>query len=452
VEKIVRIVGGGLAGAEAACQLARRGVGVDLYEMRPHKATEAHATGDLGELVCSNSLRSSLITAPAGVLKEEMRRLDSLVIRVAEDNRVPAGSALAVDRESFARGLTQAVEALPHVRIVRREVSEIPPGIVILATGPLTSAALSQHLGTLLGSEHLYFYDAISPIVTAQSVDMTVAFRASRYGKGDDDYLNLPLTREEYHRFVNALLAAERVPTHSFERFVPFEGCMPIEEIADRGKETLAFGPMRAVGLRDPRTGQCPYAVVQLRQEDREKSLYNLVGFQTKMTYKEQRRVFALIPGLEKAEFVRLGSLHRNTFIDSPQHLLPTLQWRQRSDLFFAGQMTGVEGYIESAATGLLAGLNAARLIAEEPPVVPPPTTTLGALLRYITEPERKDFQPMNVNFGLLPPLSEPLRKKAKKEMLARRAMADMEAWVRNIEGTEASVPRNSDRHSLAAR
>lgn len=452
MEKIVRIVGGGLAGAEAACQLARRGVGVDLYEMRPHKATEAHATGDLGELVCSNSLRSSLITAPAGVLKEEMRRLDSLVIRVAEDNRVPAGSALAVDRESFARGLTQAVEALPHVRIVRREVSEIPPGIVILATGPLTSAALSQHLGTLLGSEHLYFYDAISPIVTAQSVDMTVAFRASRYGKGDDDYLNLPLTREEYHRFVNALLAAERVPTHSFERFVPFEGCMPIEEIADRGKETLAFGPMRAVGLRDPRTGQCPYAVVQLRQEDREKSLYNLVGFQTKMTYKEQRRVFAMIPGLEKAEFVRLGSLHRNTFIDSPQHLLPTLQWRQRSDLFFAGQMTGVEGYIESAATGLLAGLNAARLIAEEPPVVPPPTTTLGALLRYITEPERKDFQPMNVNFGLLPPLSEPLRKKAKKEMLARRAMADMEAWVRNIEGTEASVPRNSDRHSLAAR
>jgi methylenetetrahydrofolate--tRNA-(uracil-5-)-methyltransferase len=413
--------------------------------------TEAHATGDLGELVCSNSLRSSLITAPAGVLKEEMRRLDSLVIRVAEDNRVPAGSALAVDRESFARELTQAVEALPDVRIVRREVSEIPPGIVILATGPLTSAALSQHLGTLLGSEHLYFYDAISPIVTAQSVDMTVAFRASRYGKGNDDYLNLPLTREQYYRFVNALLAAGRVPTHSFERFVPFEGCMPIEEIADRGKETLAFGPMRAVGLRDPRTGQWPYAVVQLRQEDREKSLYNLVGFQTKMTYKEQQRVFTMIPGLETAEFVRLGSLHRNTFIDSPQHLLPTLQWRQRSDLFFAGQMTGVEGYIESAATGLLAGLNAARLIADEPPVVPPPTTALGALLRYITEPERKDFQPMNVNFGLLLPLSEPLRKKAKKEMLARRALADMEAWVRSIEGTEASVPRNSDRDSLAA-
>jgi methylenetetrahydrofolate--tRNA-(uracil-5-)-methyltransferase len=445
VEKIVRIVGGGLAGAEAAYQLARRGVSVELYEMRPHRMTEAHATGSLGELVCSNSLRSSLLTAPAGVLKEEMRRLDSLVIRVAEGNRVPAGSALAVDRELFARALTQAVEALPKVRIVRQELREIPSGIMILATGPLTSTALSQHLATLLGSEHLYFYDAISPIVTAESVGMTVAFRASRYEKGDDDYLNLPLTREEYYHFIDALLIAERVPTHSFERFVPFEGCMPIEEIADRGKETLAFGPMRAVGLIDPRSGQRPYAVVQLRQENQEKTLYNLVGFQTKMTYAEQRRVFAMIPGLENAEFVRLGSLHRNTFINSPQHLCPTLQWRQRSNLFFAGQMTGVEGYIESAATGLLAGVNAARLIAEEPPVVPPPTTALGALLRYITDPERKNFQPMNVNFGLLPPLSEPLRKKAKKEMMAQRALADMEAWVRNTEGGEAFVPLDAD-------
>jgi methylenetetrahydrofolate--tRNA-(uracil-5-)-methyltransferase len=445
VEKIVRIVGGGLAGAEAAYQLARRGVSVELYEMRPHRMTEAHATGSLGELVCSNSLRSSLLTAPAGVLKEEMRRLDSLVIRVAEGNRVPAGSALAVDRELFARALTQAVEALPKVRIHRQEVKDIPPGIMILATGPLTSTALSQHLATLLGSEHLYFYDAISPIVTAESVGMTVAFRASRYEKGDDDYLNLPLTREEYYHFIDALLIAERVPTHSFERFVPFEGCMPIEEMADRGKETLAFGPMRAVGLIDPRSGQRPYAVVQLRQENQEKTLYNLVGFQTKMTYAEQRRVFAMIPGLENAEFVRLGSLHRNTFINSPQHLCPTLQWRQRSNLFFAGQMTGVEGYIESAATGLLAGVNAARLIAEEPPVVPPPTTALGALLRYITDPERKNFQPMNVNFGLLPPLSEPLRKKAKKEMMAQRALADMEAWVRNTEGGEAFFPLDAD-------
>lgn len=445
MEKIVRIVGGGLAGAEAAYQLARRGVSVELYEMRPLRMTDAHATGNLGELVCSNSLRSSLITAPAGVLKEEMRRLDSLVIRVAEDNRVPAGSALAVDRELFARALTQAVEALPKVRIVRQELREIPPGIVILATGPLTSTALSQHLATLLGSEHLYFYDAISPIVTTESVGMPVGFRASRYEKGDDDYLNLPLTREEYYHFIDALLIAERVPTHSFERFVPFEGCMPIEEIADRGKETLAFGPMRAVGLIDPRTGQRPYAVVQLRQENQEKTLYNLVGCQTKMTYAAQRRVFAMIPGLENAEYVRLGSLHRNTFINSPQHLYPTLQWRQRSNLFFAGQMTGVEGYIESAATGLLAGINAARLIAEEPPVVPPPTTALGALLRYITDPERKNFQPMNVNFGLLPPLSEPLRKKAKKEMMAQRALADMEAWVINPEGGEAFVPLDAD-------
>ena len=445
MEKIVRIVGGGLAGAEAAYQLARRGVSVELYEMRPLRMTDAHATGNLGELVCSNSLRSSLITAPAGVLKEEMRRLDSLVIRVAEDNRVPAGSALAVDRELFARALTQAVEALPKVRIVRQELREIPPGIVILATGPLTSTALSQHLATLLGSEHLYFYDAISPIVTTESVGMPVGFRASRYEKGDDDYLNLPLTREEYYHFIDALLIAERVPTHSFERFVPFEGCMPIEEIADRGKETLAFGPMRAVGLIDPCTGQRPYAVVQLRQENQEKTLYNLVGCQTKMTYAAQRRVFAMIPGLENAEYVRLGSLHRNTFINSPQHLYPTLQWRQRSNLFFAGQMTGVEGYIESAATGLLAGINAARLIAEEPPVVPPPTTALGALLRYITDPERKNFQPMNVNFGLLPPLSEPLRKKAKKEMMAQRALADMEAWVINPEGGEAFVPLDAD-------
>jgi len=444
LEQIVRIIGGGLAGSEAAYQLARRGVAVEIYEMRPHHMTEAHATGDFGELVCSNSLRSVLLTAPAGVLKEEMRQLDSLVIRMAEANRVPAGSALAVDRELFAGALTRAVEALPSVQIFRQELREIPEGIVIVATGPLTSPALSQRLATLLGSEHLYFYDAISPIVTAESIGMAVAFRASRYGKGEDDYLNLPLTKDQYYRFVDALLAAERMPSHSFERFVPFEGCMPIEEIADRGRETLAFGPMRAVGLMDPRSGQRPYAVVQLRQEDRGKSLYNLVGFQTKMTYPEQRRVFAMIPGLENAEFVRLGSLHRNTFINSPSHLLPTLQWRRRPNLFFAGQITGVEGYIESAATGLLAGINAARLVAERGAVVPPATTALGALLRYITDPERKRFQPMNVNFGLLPPLTEPLPKKAKKEMMARRALMDMAAWISDTEATGAPGPVGS--------
>jgi methylenetetrahydrofolate--tRNA-(uracil-5-)-methyltransferase len=441
LNQIVRIIGAGLAGSEAAYQLARRGVAVEIYEMRPHRMTEAHATGNFGELVCSNSLRSVLLTAPAGVLKEEMRQLDSLVLRVAESHRVPAGSALAVDRGAFAGTLTQAVKGLPAVRIVRQELREIPLGMVILATGPLTSPALSQRLATLLGSEHLYFYDAISPIVTAESIGMAVAFRASRYGKGEDDYLNLPLTRDEYYRFVDALLAAERMPSHSFERFVPFEGCMPIEEIADRGRETLAFGPMRAAGLVDPQSGQRPYAVVQLRQEDREKRLYNLVGFQTKMTYPEQRRVFAMIPGLEKAEFVRLGSLHRNTFINSPGHLLPTLQWRQRPNLFFAGQITGVEGYIESAATGLLAGINAARLVTDRPAVVPPATTVLGALLRYITDPERKRFQPMNVNFGLLPPLPEALPKKVKKEKMARRALMDMAAWISHTEVIGAPGP-----------
>lgn len=448
----VRIIGGGLAGTEAAWQLARRGVAVELFEMRPCRGTEAHATSHLGELVCSNSLRSDSPAAPAGLLKAEMRLLDSLVIRIAEMSRVPAGSALAVDRDRFSLGLTEAIEGLSLVHLVRKEIREIPEdGIVILATGPLTSPALSAQLSLRLGEEHLYFYDAISPIVTAESIDDRVAYRASRYDKGGDDYLNLPMTREEYYRFVDALRGAERVPTHSFERFVPFEGCMPIEEMADRGKETLAFGPMRAVGLIDPRTGKRPYAVVQLRQENRERTLYNLVGFQTKMTYPEQRRIFAMIPGLANAEFVRLGSLHRNTFINAPQHLLPTLQWRQRTTLFFAGQMTGVEGYIESAATGMLAGINAANLLAEIPPVVPPPTTALGSLLRYISDSERKRFQPMNVNFGLIPPLAARLRGRAKKEMMSRRALADMAAWRREIDGGVEFNSAQSNPSSAAA-
>jgi len=431
METIVRIIGGGLAGCEAAWQLARRGVAAELYEMRPQRMTAAHATANLGELVCSNSLRSDSLSAPAGLLKAEMRRFDSLVIRVAEANRVPAGSALAVDRDRFAAALTAAVERLPQLRIIRQEVKTIPDdGVVILATGPLTSADLAAALSAKLGEDHLYFYDAISPVVTAESVDMHIAYRASRYDKGGDDYLNLPMTREEYGSFIDALAAAQRVPTHSFERFVPFEGCMPIEEMADRGRDTLAFGPMRAVGLIDPRTGKRPHAVVQLRQENRERTLYNLVGFQTKMTYPEQRRVFGLIPGLANAEFIRLGSLHRNTFINAPQHLTPTLQWRRRESLFFAGQMTGVEGYIESAAVGLLAGINASRLLAGLPLLVPPPTTALGALLRYISDPERKRFQPMNANFGLLPPLPGRLRGKAKKEMHSERALADLAAWL----------------------
>jgi methylenetetrahydrofolate--tRNA-(uracil-5-)-methyltransferase len=437
---MVRIIGGGLAGTEAAWQLARRGVGVELFEMRPQRMTEAHAGAGLGELVCSNSLRSDLLTAPAGLLKAEMRLLDSLVIRCAEMTRVPAGSALAVDRERFSAALTGAVEQLGSVRIIRQEVRSVPAdGTVIIATGPLTAAPLASDLAAQLGEEQLYFYDAISPIVSAESVDMEVAFRAARYDKGGNDYLNLPLSRAEYEAFVAELLRAERVPTHSFERFVPFEGCMPIEEMAERGPQTLAFGPMRAVGLNDPRTGRRPYAVVQLRQENRERTLYNLVGFQTKMTYPEQRRVFALIPGLGNAEFVRLGSLHRNTFINAPKQLLPTLQWHRRATLFFAGQMTGVEGYIEAAATGLLAGINAARQLAGKAPVVPPATTALGALLRYISDPERANFQPMNANFGIIAPLAERLRRKEKKEMMARRSLADLAAWLGETEAARAA-------------
>jgi methylenetetrahydrofolate--tRNA-(uracil-5-)-methyltransferase len=444
MDNLVRIIGGGLAGTEAAWQLARRGIAVELFEMRPLRRTEAHASDDLAEVVCSNSLRSDSLSAPAGLLKAEMRQLNSLIIRTAETHRVPAGSALAVDRAAFARGVTQAIEALPKVQVIRHEVESIPDdGIVIVATGPLTSPALSRALTAQLGEEHLYFYDAISPIVTAESIDMNLAYRAARYGKGGDDYINLPLTQAEYYRFIDALVAAERVATHSFERFVPFEGCMPIEEMADRGKETLAFGPMRAVGLIDPSTGRRPYAVVQLRQENRASTLYNLVGFQTKMTYAEQRKVLALIPGLANAEFIRLGSLHRNTFINAPQHLLPTLQWRQRQSLFFAGQMTGVEGYIESAATGLLAGINAANLVFGKAPVVPPLTTALGALLGYISDSERKRFQPMNVNFGLISPLSVGLRGKAKKEMLSRRALADMAAWLSELDGGAKGADAN---------
>jgi methylenetetrahydrofolate--tRNA-(uracil-5-)-methyltransferase len=427
----VRIIGGGLAGCEAAWQLARRGVAVELYEMRPQRATEAHATSHLAELVCSNSLRSAALTNAAGLLKEEMRRLDSLIIRTAEACRVPAGSALAVDRERFAAAVTAEVESLPGVKLVRAEMETIPrDGIIIVASGPLTSPALSRSLEELLGARQLYYYDAISPIVTAESIDTSIAFSASRYDRGGDDYINLPFTREEYYAFIDALLAAQKVPAHDFEDLRYFEGCLPIEEMARRGRETLAFGPMRPTGLIDPRTGKRPYAVVQLRQENRDRTLYNMVGFQTKMTYPEQKRVFALVPGLARAEFARFGSLHRNTFIDAPRQLRPTLQWRASPDIFFAGQITGVEGYIESAASGLLTGINAARLVRRERVVAPPPTTALGSLLAYITDPERKDFQPMNVNFGIMPPLSPPPPKKMKKEVMAERALADIEIWL----------------------
>ncbi len=437
----VNVVGGGLAGCEAAWQLARRGVPVDLYEMRPATRTAAHATDQLAELVCSNSFRSRSRTTGAGLLKEEMRRMGSLVIALGEAHQVPAGTALAVDRERFARAVTEQVAGLPGLRLIRRELETIPSGLTILATGPLTAQPLSASIGALLGAEHLYYYDAISPVVTAESVDAAVAFRASRYDERPGDYLNLPLNQQEYYRLVDAVVESEKAPVRSFERF--FEGCLPIEEMARRGRETLAFGPMRPTGLVDPASGRRAYAVVQLRQENREGTLYNLVGFQTRMTYPEQKRVFSLIPGLGRAVFVRYGSLHRNTFINAPKHLLPTLQWRGASQLFFAGQLTGVEGYIESAVSGLLAGVNAARLAAGASPVTPPATTALGSLLRYITDTGREAFQPMNVNFGLFPELSIKARGRHRKELMGERALRDLDRWWREV-GEEAGTVREA--------
>ena len=426
----VTVVGGGLAGCEATWQLARRGVGVDLVEMRPLRGTEAHQTEMLAELVCSNSFRSAERTTAIGLLKEEMRALDSLVIRVADEHRVPAGGSLAVDREGFARGMTDAVAALPGVEIHRREVTSLPEGLTIIASGPLTSEPLTAALRALFGEEYLYFYDAIAPIVTFESIDMTRAFRASRYGKGGDDYVNCPLDREGYEKLVEDILAAEKVPLKSFERCVHFEGCLPIEEMARRGRDTLAFGPLKPVGLTDPATGRRPHDVVQLRQDDRNATLFNMVGFQTKMTYPEQRRVFRTIPGLENAEFVRLGSLHRNTFINAPAILLPTLQTRVRPDLLLAGQLIGVEGYLESASAGYLAGVNAARIALGRETIVPPPTTSLGALVAYVTQPGRTEFQPVNANYGLFPPLEGRRLKGAERKLAhAERALHDLGAF-----------------------
>jgi methylenetetrahydrofolate--tRNA-(uracil-5-)-methyltransferase len=426
----VDVIGAGLAGSEAAWQLARRGLRVRLHEMRPARMTEAHQTGYFGELVCSNSLRNDSLETAVGVLKEEMRRLGSLVIAAADRARVPAGAALAVDREGFARSLTETLQAHPMVEVVRAEATAIPSGPAIIATGPLTSPALGEELNRLIGPRNLYFYDAIAPIVTAESIDMTFAFMASRYGKGGEDYINCPLDRSQYEAFVAAVMAAEKIALHPFERPVYFEGCMPIEELARRGAQTLAFGPMRPVGLADPRTGRRPFAVVQLRQDDRDGRLYNMVGFQTKMTYPEQRRVLRMIPGLERAEFVRLGSLHRNTFIDSPRLLRPTLQLRSRADLFLAGQMVGVEGYVESAAAGLLAALNMARMTAGQTPTIPPRETSLGSLIAYITDESRRDFQPMNANYGLMPELSIRARGREKKIALGARALKNIDEWI----------------------
>jgi methylenetetrahydrofolate--tRNA-(uracil-5-)-methyltransferase len=429
-EVTVNVIGAGLAGSEAAFQLARRGVRVRLYEMRPIRRTEAHQTDGFAELVCSNSLRNDSLETAVGVLKEEMRRMGSLVISAADRTRVPAGAALAVDRDEFSRVISETLLAHPMVEVSRAEITALPTGPTVLATGPLTSAALGDDLNRLIGSRHLYFYDAIAPIVAAESIDMTICFKASRYGNGGDDYINCPMNQAEYDAFVAAVQAADQVALHPFEKPVYFEGCMPIEEMARRGVKTLAFGPMRPVGLLDPRTGRRPAAVVQLRQDDHAGRLYNMVGFQTKMTYPEQRRVLRMIPGLARAEFVRLGSLHRNTFIDSPRLLRPTLQLRSRDDLFIAGQMIGVEGYVESAAAGLLAAINAARLVGGAALIVPPVETALGALLAYVTDAERRDFQPMNANYGLMPELKSRARGRDKKVAIGTRALAAIDRWI----------------------
>jgi len=413
----VTVVGGGLAGTEAAWQLAERGIDVELYEMRPRRTTGAHVSDRLGELVCSNSFGSQLADRAPGMLKAELQMLGSLLIKIAHDTALPAGGALAVDREAFAERVTRAIESHPRIHIVREELTEIPAGPAIIASGPLTSPALAQAIAALAGQEYLYFYDAIAPIVTAESIDMSIAFRASRYGRGqeaDGDYINCPMTREEYEAFVAALLAAETAELRDFEREDPrfFEGCLPIEQIAARGPNSLAFGPMRPVGLRDPRTGKRPHAVVQLRRDNLAGSLYNLVGFQTNLKWGQQEQALRMIPGLASAEFVRMGQMHRNTFINSPTLLGPTLQFHGRPDLLFAGQITGVEGYMGNVATGALAGINLARVVHGEDPLTLPPTTMLGALCHYITHAEPKHFQPMKSNFGILPELDDPPRDK----------------------------------------
>lgn len=433
-QPVVTVVGAGLAGSEAAWQIARQGVRVRLYEMRPRKQTPAHHTDKFAELVCSNSLRANELTNAVGILKEEMRQLDSVIIRSADACAVPAGSALAVDRDAFAQRVTDAITGHPLIEVIREEVTEIPDGIVVIATGPLTSPALSEKLRELTGEEYLYFYDAAAPIVERDSIDFSKVFFASRYGKGEAAYINCPMTKEEFDRFYEALVTAETVPLKEFEKAIYFEGCMPIEVIAKRGKDTIRFGPMKPVGLVDPRTGTEPYAVVQLRQDNAAGTLYNIVGFQTHLKWGEQKRIIRMIPGLENAEIVRYGVMHRNTYLNSPKLLRPTYQFKGRDNLFFAGQITGVEGYVESAASGLIAGINAGRLARGLEPVVFPPETAMGSMARYITEADPRNFQPMNANFGLFPPLAQKVRdKRARNLAHAERALAAIREFSQNI-------------------
>ena len=429
----VHIVGGGLAGSEAAYQIAKRGHSVVLHEMRPVVASPAHHTDKLAELVCSNSLKSNQRENAAGLLKEEMRELDSLIISVADQTRVPAGQALAVDREAFSKQITRKISAMSNITIMREEVTEIPDSgqdLWIVASGPLTSAKLLESLQRKLGEPYLHFYDAAAPLVSVDSLDMSKIYRASRYDKGDADYLNCPFQKHEYELFWQSLIEAEQSPLHEFEKGSFFEGCIPVEELARRGKETLAFGPLKPIGLRDPITGITPYAVVQLRQDNVAGNLYGLVGFQTNLKFSEQKRVFSLIPGLKNAEFVRYGVMHRNAFINSPKLLKPTMQLKENDAVFFAGQLSGVEGYIESAATGLICGINCARILDNQDTIIPPKETMLGSLMHYITHADEKSFQPMNAVFGIVPPLEKPIRNKQQRyQAYSIRALESIRAW-----------------------
>ncbi|MCI6869640.1 MAG: methylenetetrahydrofolate--tRNA-(uracil(54)-C(5))-methyltransferase (FADH(2)-oxidizing) TrmFO [Selenomonadales bacterium] len=432
MNKII-IVGAGMAGAEAAWQAASRGIAVDLYEMRPVKNTPAHKTDLFAELVCSNSLRGAGLENAVGVLKEEMRRLGSIIMEAADATKVPAGGALAVDRLGFSRYITDKVSSHPLINVIHKELTEIPyeeGAVTIVASGPLTDGALAEDIGRLCNQKYLYFYDAAAPIVTLESINMEKAWKASRYGKGEAAYINCPMSKEEYLHFWTELVNSEKAETHNFEKEIFFEGCMPVEEMASRGEDTLLFGPLKPVGLENPADGKLPYAVVQLRQDNAEGTLYNIVGFQTHLKWPEQRRVFGLIPGLENAEFVRFGVMHRNTFINSPELMRPTLQFGSNDNLLFAGQMTGVEGYVESASSGLVAGINAARICQGLEPVVFPAETAHGALCHYITTAPAKHFQPMNVNFGIMSPVKERIRdKKLKKQRIAERALAVLESF-----------------------
>lgn len=421
----VTVIGAGLAGTEAAWQLVKRSIPVRLYEMRPNKMTPAHHTGNFGELVCSNSLRGAALENAVGLLKEEMRRLDSLIIKIADLTSVPAGGALAVDRNQFSKALTDTLTEHPLVEVIREEVCSPPEGPVIIATGPLTSPGLGEFLQGMMGEEYLYFYDAAAPIITNESLNHEKVFPASRYNKGNGEYLNCPFTKEEYELFWNELVAAETAESHlPEERAIFFEGCMPVEVLAKRGIDTLRYGTMKPVGITHPITGKRPYAVAQLRPEDREGRLYNLVGFQTHLKWGEQKRVFRMIPGMENAEFVRFGVMHRNTYLNAPVILKETLQTKKRADLFFAGQITGVEGYVESAGTGLIAGINCARMVSGREPLVFPAETALGALTNYITHADPDDFQPMNINFGLFPGLSEKYKGKQLRHLkMAERSL-----------------------------